>query len=563
MPSRNLVAEKNAVDVFAKTKGKLPSSSQDWADVHKMAYPTINDLPDEFKKTEAASYYTSTGSTPTTPTTPTLPTAASNPLPQNSSNIPGLQNDVNAAKTNLDQLSSPNAALNVLQEAIKAKNQTAQAPIGESEIFKQAGVGGFGALSGSLSARGTELATNMADFKNVIGQMAGTYKDMASAALTRYQMATDAYNKEVDRIQKIQDDLRDNEQAIKLAKLQHDLEMDLQRYQRNNPTIGDQITAASNGLEIHNGTVTDPSKGIVSGFNIGSYATDPNHERAVASLVQGMGQFKTLDDVQNYISKKYPNSPVTADMIGKASQKYGVPWEMLVAMMEQDSSLGTAGKGARTFNPGNVGNDDSGNIRNYGSWQAGVDAVADWLNKHRVQGSTSDAISSWANLYRTTGDISKVPKNLQTQVLQAANNTPNPDKEAKTNEILSVAQGLLDDPSLGSAVGPISSRLPTLRGGTADFEANLAHLKSLMTLDNLKLLKGSMSDKDVAFIQSAASALNANMSEEGFKKELKKIIDKVKAAQTNSGGGAPAASTNTATADPQMDADWNSIMNGK
>jgi hypothetical protein len=391
MPSRNLAAEKNAVDVFAKTKGKLPNNSQDWADVHKMAYPTINDLPDEFKATEAASYYAVPGAKPPAPN----PTGASiaapptAPLPQDSSNIPGLKNDVTAAQTNLDQLSSPNSALNILQEAIKTKTQSAKAPIGESSIFQQAGVGGFGALSNSLAARGTELSTNATDFKNIIGQMAGTYKDMASTAMTRYEAARDAYNKEVDRIQKIQDDLRDNEQAIKLAKLQHDMQMDLARFNKNNPSVSEQISAADKGLEINNGVVTDPSKGIVNGFDIGRYATDPNHERAVASIVQGIGKFNTISDVENYIKKKYPNSPVTGDMISKASEKYGVPWEMLVAMMEQDSSLGTAGKGARTFNPGNVGNDDAGNIRNYGDWQSGVNAVAAWLDKHRAKQSSS------------------------------------------------------------------------------------------------------------------------------------------------------------------------------
>ena len=35
---------------------------------------------------------------------------------------------------------------------------------------------------------------------------------------------------------------------------------------------------------------------------------------------------------------------------------------------------GTAGMGAKTFNPGNVGNTGSSS-KNYGSWQAGMDAL--------------------------------------------------------------------------------------------------------------------------------------------------------------------------------------------
>jgi hypothetical protein len=39
-------------------------------------------------------------------------------------------------------------------------------------------------------------------------------------------------------------------------------------------------------------------------------------------------------------------------------------------------------------------------------------------------------------------------------------------------------------------------------------------------LPNLKLLKGTMSDKDVAFIQSASVPANLNMDEKSFKAQL-------------------------------------------
>jgi len=123
----------------------------------------------------------------------------------------------------------------------------------------------------------------------------------------------------------------------------------------------------------------------VMGFDIRSYATDPNHEKSVASIAEKIGKFNTLSDLNNYIKKNFPSSPVSGEMIVSASAKYKIPWEILVAMMQQDSSMGTKGKGARTFNPGNVGNDDAGNIVNWGDWQSGVNAVAEWLAKHRVQ----------------------------------------------------------------------------------------------------------------------------------------------------------------------------------
>ena len=42
------------------------------------------------------------------------------------------------------------------------------------------------------------------------------------------------------------------------------------------------------------------------------------------------------------------------------------------------------------MNPGNVGNTDTGATRTYASWQEGVDAVASWLNNHRIVNTTLD-----------------------------------------------------------------------------------------------------------------------------------------------------------------------------
>jgi len=58
---------------------------------------------------------------------------------------------------------------------------------------------------------------------------------------------------------------------------------------------------------------------------------------------------------------------------------------MILAIMQQDSSFGTQGKAVRTKNPGNVGNDDTGALQYYPSWDSGVLAVANNLSKRRVE----------------------------------------------------------------------------------------------------------------------------------------------------------------------------------
>lgn len=64
------------------------------------------------------------------------------------------------------------------------------------------------------------------------------------------------------------------------------------------------------------------------------------------------------------------------------------------------------------------------------------------------------------------------------------------------------------------------------------FEAKVNTLKANLTLDNLSMLKGAMSDKDLAFLQAIGSSLDTNMSEVEFDKELTRIVNKFEAAGT-------------------------------
>ncbi len=88
---------------------------------------------------------------------------------------------------------------------------------------------------------------------------------------------------------------------------------------------------------------------------------------------------------------------------------------------------------------------------------------------------------------------------------------------------------LLLDPALSGVVGPLSSRLPTVFGPSADFEAKVSQLKSLLTLNVLPQLKGSgaLSDRDIELLSNAATSLNTRMSEAGFRKELQNIQQKL------------------------------------
>ena len=182
--------------------------------------------------------------------------------------------------------------------------------------------------------------------------------------------------------------------------------------------------------------ITDGSVAVLGEYDITVYATDPLHEQKVMNILSKMGVMDTAEKIDNYIKSKYLSSPVTGEMVMSAASAYLVDTRLLMAMMEQDSSFGTAGLAVRTLNPGNVGNDDSGNIRTYESWQAGVTAVAAWLSRHR--GSTSsvmpDSSTVTTPVTTTTPPIATTTPDLSTSTSTPPISTTTPELITPTTE---------------------------------------------------------------------------------------------------------------------------------
>lgn len=105
---------------------------------------------------------------------------------------------------------------------------------------------------------------------------------------------------------------------------------------------------------------------------------------------------------------------------------------------------------------------------------------------------------------------------------------PSVEKVSKADEVITKIDSLLTNPNLSKAIGPQSAWVPgPLRSGTRnDIDAAIDALVASIAIENLGLLKGPMSDKDVDFIKEASSGLKKNMSEEGFKKRLEELKNK-------------------------------------
>jgi hypothetical protein len=70
----------------------------------------------------------------------------------------------------------------------------------------------------------------------------------------------------------------------------------------------------------------------------------------------------------------------------------------------------------------------------------------------------------------------------------------------------------------------------------ADFEAAAIRVKNLLTLDNLKLMSGVLSETDIKILETAGSNLaNFSQSEDSYNKEIQRVIDTMNRNISNNG----------------------------
>ncbi len=221
---------------------------------------------------------------------------------------------------------------------------------------------------------------------------------------------------DLERINAVDAEILDVKNTISKLKLVSNIE------QAAALTSFSEADIVKNGIEsTFTPTIINDSTEVLLKYNIAPYATDPYHETKIQSILENMGLMSSPDDIENYLRKKVPDSPLNGIMIYDSSLKFSVDIRLMMAIMELDSRFGTQGVGARTYNPGNVGNTGF-EERSYISWQDGVDAVASWLNNHRIVNTVeevtvnSNPVVEVANIQYTTSPVSTVNNDIATPV---------------------------------------------------------------------------------------------------------------------------------------------------
>ncbi|QQR82433.1 hypothetical protein IPJ70_04125 [Candidatus Campbellbacteria bacterium] len=182
---------------------------------------------------------------------------------------------------------------------------------------------------------------------------------------------------DLERINSVDAEILDVQNTLSKLKLLASIE------QAAAATAFSEAEVVKSGIEAaFNPTVVSDATRVLLEYDIAPYATDPEHEMKIQSILEKMGPMSSPDQIDLYIQSAVPGSPVTGAMVFAAAARYAVDARLMLALMENDSMYGTLGVGARTFNPGNVGNTGT-KERMYPSWEEGVGAVALWLSRHR------------------------------------------------------------------------------------------------------------------------------------------------------------------------------------
>jgi len=100
------------------------------------------------------------------------------------------------------------------------------------------------------------------------------------------------------------------------------------------------------------------------------------------------------------------------------------------------------------------------------------------------------------------------------------------------SEAAQLAKALSTDPDLGQVTGSVNTWTPVVRNSSQDVLNNANRLQSLLTSDNLKLMSGVLTDRDIVFLGNIASGLNITDkgikgSEASVRKRLSDIATKL------------------------------------
>lgn len=338
-----------------------------------------------------------------------------------------------------------------------------------------------------------------------------------------------------------------------------------------NPKTG-EIKVADGMTDPITGVSTDKSK-VILGYDFTSYATDPEWGLTVKSIIAGMPELTTIADINAYLPQNSVLSGKGSEIM-EVAKEYGISPQLLIAMIQHESVLGTSNVARSNNNFGGVTwnsnypeemkgtarpSREGGNYVKFATTRDGIESMAYNISRRKI--ATENAVTEydqsvldWAESIRDgsakLSDITGDPE-LKTKVVSAMKTLPPSENAIKDAEsMVSQLEELVNHPGLNSSVGPIKGTRIAIwdqLGNKDDFLGKAENLISKKALENLIESKqqgatfGALSEKEMAILNSAATTLGAwsksddnnnlqyfDISQSKFKEELQKMIDDYK-----------------------------------
>ena len=161
-----------------------------------------------------------------------------------------------AARGGLASTPKPtNTALGVLQEALNAKSNVTNQSLGMSKLFERAGlptagVGGYAILAQSLNQRSREMQNKYNSFALKVSDVSGAMVDTYNLALGNYKLAQEEYDKQVDRLLRINETTQSHERAMEILEKDFENKKAFEQWKLDNaPSEGEDKPTFTNLLE--------------------------------------------------------------------------------------------------------------------------------------------------------------------------------------------------------------------------------------------------------------------------------------------------------------------------
>lgn len=261
---------------------------------------------------------------------------------------------------------------------------------------------------------------------------------------------------------------------------------------------------------------------VHSALNDLSVAAASGNHQAVQSAIQKNGPaLSSLGVSQEQAAQLYQQDPQRFNSLLNATRLATLPMDKQFDVQQKQQQLDETAR-----------NNDLENSRVLrGQNIAAANSAAD--RQIRLMQLKQDALTKQAA--NETNDLKRQELQQKIDANQQALQEKQQQKKMSldyASEAASLAREIASDSSLGDITGSISSRVPTLYDSSQDLINKANRLQSLLTQDNLKLMNGVLTDRDITFLGNIASGLNITEngikgSKDGVQKRLNAIASKL------------------------------------